>query len=252
MDPRAGQPGRLLTAAAAFAGVDGCRAGWLAVAFADIPAGAILHDAPTFADLLDALPGAILAVDMPIGLPEQVTRGGRGPEQAVRPLLGERRSTVFSIPSRAAVREEDYREACRVALETSDPPRKVSKQGFNLFPRIREIDALMTPELETRVFEAHPELSFRRLNGNRAVPEPKKVRGRVSPEGMAARRALLLDAGYGAAFLDRSPPPGAGRDDLYDAAVLALTARHVAQGTARPYPRDYARDARGLRVAIWA
>jgi len=33
--------------------------------------------------------------------------------------------------------------ACAAALATSDPPRKVSKQCFHIFPRIREIDALL-------------------------------------------------------------------------------------------------------------
>ena len=235
------------------AGVDGCRSGWLAVAFDDGPQDARVVHTPTFAALLDALPAdATIAVDMPIGLPDRVTKGGRGPEQAVRPHLGMRRSSVFSIPSRAAVMTEDYRDACTVALETSDPPRKISKQGFFLFPKIREIDALMTPALEARIFEAHPELAFWRLNGEEPVAEPKKIKGKVSPDGMAARIALLTAEGFAPGFLDQKLPKGAGRDDMMDATVLALVARRIAKGRATPFPQDFQRDARGLRVAIWA
>jgi predicted RNase H-like nuclease len=118
---------------------------------------------------------AVIAVDMPIGLPDRTGRGGRGPESAIRPLLGGRQSSVFSVPSRSAVMAEDYREACRIALATSEPPRKVSKQCFHLFPKIREIDALMIPPLQDRVFECHPELAFWRLAGEQAMALPKKV-----------------------------------------------------------------------------
>ena len=80
---------------------------------------------------------------MPIGLPPRAGPGGRGPENAVRPLLGQRQSSVFSVPSRGAIAATDYRQACRVALATSDPPRKVSKQLFMIAPKIREVDAVL-------------------------------------------------------------------------------------------------------------
>ena len=78
---------------------------------------------------------------MPIGLPERTGYGGREAENCVRPLLGARQSSVFSVPSRAAVYAQDYAQACAVALSTSDPPRKISKQLFNIAPKIREVDA---------------------------------------------------------------------------------------------------------------
>ncbi|MEP6566800.1 MAG: DUF429 domain-containing protein, partial [Mesorhizobium sp.] len=86
-----------------FVGVDGCKAGWIAVR--RHPSAAPTVDVfPTFATLLAALPdNAVIAVDMPIGLPDFSQRGGRGPEALVRPLLGARQSSVFSIPSRAAL-----------------------------------------------------------------------------------------------------------------------------------------------------
>ncbi len=85
------------------AGVDGCKAGWIAMR--QDPGGSpIVGVYPGFDDLLTALPSdAIVAVDMPIGLPEVSGKGGRGPEALVRPLLGQRQSSVFAIPSRAAV-----------------------------------------------------------------------------------------------------------------------------------------------------
>jgi predicted RNase H-like nuclease len=233
-------------------GVDGCKAGWIAVTLG--AQGAIepsVTVTPRFADLI--VGPEVVAVDMPIGLPDRTGRGGRGPETHVRPHLGERQSSVFSMPSRSAIRELDYGDACRTALATSDPPRKVSKQAFNLFPKIREIDALMRadPSLCRRVFEVHPELAFWRLNGERPVPVAKKVKSAVHGPGLAVRRQILMAQGFPAAFLE-AVPRGAGADDLLDAAANALIARRLSAGIARPFPDPPLSDAFGLTVAIWA
>ncbi|MBA5778982.1 DUF429 domain-containing protein [Stappia sp. F7233] len=236
------------------AGVDGARAGWIAVLrdlASDASPDVLL--VPRFADLLERPESpTLIAVDMPIGLPERAGSGGRGPERLVRPLLGERQSSVFSIPSRAAVYCDDYREACRVALETSDPPRKVSKQAFNIFPKIREIDALMSAQMEAVIYEVHPEVAFWRLNGERPMSLPKKVRSRANGPGLDERRDLLERHGFERAFLDQPPPRGAGRDDFIDACVNALIAERIMRGLARPFPEPPERDARGFRMAIWA
>src|SRR5512138_2468710 len=96
------------------AGVDGCPAGWIvALARLDGAAEPRVVVVPTFADVLAAAPSrSAIAVDMPIGLPERIGPGGRGPERALRPLLGARQSSVFAVPSRRAVFEADYRAAC--------------------------------------------------------------------------------------------------------------------------------------------
>ncbi len=126
------------------AGVDGCRAGWMTIWRETGEAAFRFHVFATLAELESALPElAALAIDMPIGLPDMILGSGRAPEKQVRPLLGQRQSSVFSIPARAAVEADDYREACRLAMLASDPPRKVAKQGFNLFPKIRELDLFL-------------------------------------------------------------------------------------------------------------
>lgn len=236
------------------AGVDGCKSGWVAVLRnLEDPAELRLATFPVFASLLACDPFlTIIAVDMPIGLPERISPSGRGPEKAARRHLGERQSSVFSVPSRAAVYETDYREACATAQRTSEPPRKVSKQCFYLFPKIREIDALMTPELEDRVFEVHPELAFWRLNGCKEMSLPKKVKSRANTAGLDQRRDLLVSKGLAAPFLDQTPPKGCGRDDLLDAAANSLIAERCLEGIAKPFPDPFSRDERGLRMAIWA
>ncbi len=245
------------------AGADGCRAGWI-VAFAgvsgDCLAGPDIFDVRVrvlarFADIFAApeQPQRV-AVDIPIGLPARIGPEGRGPERAVRPLLGERQSSVFAVPSRSAVYAPDYGAACRLALETYDPPKKVSKQLFMIAPKIREVDETLrgAPALIARVFEVHPEVAFWRLNGEQALREPKKVKSRPYEPGLALRRDILRKHGFSDAVTGQAPPTGAAADDLLDALVCAAIARRILAGRAAPFPDPPLRDAFGLPMAIWA
>lgn len=235
-------------------GADGCPDGWIAAYVCADGDALQLRVVRRFIDILAAPEQPrIVAVDIPIGLPDRAGPGGREAERRVRPLLGERQSAVFSVPSRAAIEAPTYGEACRRALQTSDPPRKVSKQLFMLAPKIREVDAALraAPEEAGRVFEVHPEVAFWRLNGERALAVPKKVKGRPYAPGLALRRRLLVAAGFPLAAR-LAPPPGAGPDDALDALACAAIARRLHRGIARPFPDPPPRDASGLVMAIWA
>lgn len=246
------------------AGVDGCKAGWIAVIRND--AGTYAQVFGSFAELLAAMPDdTVVSVDMPIGLPDFTTKGGRGPEALVRPLLGQRQSSVFSIPSRAAVHAEAgdftdieawyaaHRRSSAVAMQTSEPPRGVSIQAFGIFSKIREIDALMIarPQLRGRVIESHPEVAFWRLNGGQAMGLPKKIKGSVNPAGMAERKTLLARCGHERSFLDQAPPRGAATDDFLDACAMMLIAERHRRGETVSFPSPPGRDSHGIPVAIW-
>lgn len=248
-----------------FCGVDGCKAGWVA-ATRSADGGLDTQVFSSFEVLLSALPDdAVIAVDMPIGLPERAGHGGRGPETLVRQYLGQRQSSVFSIPSRAAVHAETgpftdveewssaHQRASAVARQTSDPPRGVSIQAFGIFSKIREIDRIMIAraELRDRVIESHPEAAFWRLNGESAMSLPKKIKGRVNPDGMEERRALLARRGLPRTFLDTPAPRGAAEDDFLDACAMLLVAERFANGLAVPFPDPPLKDSQGIPVAIW-
>lgn len=237
------------------AGADGCPGGWL-VAFVR-PNGneARLRIVARFSEIFSTAEAPlIVAVDMPIGLPERTGAGGRKPETIIRPLLGARQSSVFSVPGRTAIYAADYREACRLALATSDPPRKVSKQLFNIGPKIREVDEYLraNPPFAARTYEVHPELAFWQLNGERALTEPKKVKSRPHEPGLALRRGLLIGAGIPEEMVNAKPPNGADADDLVDALGCAAIARRIHAGVAQSFPDPPERDEFGLPMAIWA
>lgn len=249
------------------AGVDGCKAGWVAVWRLDPTAALETKVFPDFPSLVAALPSpTIIAVDMPIGLPDFIHGSGRGPEQAVRPWLGARQSSVFSVPSRSAVYAETgmltnqseiiaaHKRASTIAQLTSNPPRKISIQAFMLFPKIREIDTNLRndPALAERVFESHPEFAFTVLNANQPMSLPKKIKGKINRPGMDERKDLLMRCGIDRSFLDQKPPHGAGEDDFLDACAMLLIVERIATGKARPHPEPLQRDGFGLPVSIWA
>ncbi len=245
----------------AIAGVDGFRQGWIAAI--RFPDGAFAAQPfARFADLLAALDGdATIAVDMPIGLLDRNGPDGRGPEKPLKKHLGKMAPAVFPIPSRPAIYAapgpfsglpailEGFKEACDVARQTSEPPKAFSLQAFGLFPKIRELDALLRADqtLAARVIESHPEAAFQRLNCERPLSFKKKAAGAA---GIRERRNLLLAHSLPPALLDQSFP-GVGMDDLLDAAALLFSAARFARGEAKPFPDPPGRDAFGLPVAIW-
>jgi predicted RNase H-like nuclease len=77
-----------------------------------------------------------------------------------------------------------------------------------------------------RVFEVHPEVSFRELLGRPLAPKSTAL-------GVAERRLALAKAGID---LPDLPYP---TDDVLDAAVAAWSAARFASGAARPLPEGH-------------
>jgi predicted RNase H-like nuclease len=243
------------------AGIDGCRDGWMVVFIRPHSRTVRTRVIKKFKDIVSAPERpAFIAVDIPIGLPNFSPRRGRIAEEEVRSLVKRRRSSVFRIPSRPAVYagvdcrsipndNKRYKHACAVARRTSADKKAFAKQGFFLFPKIVEVDKLLCRHkiLRRRVYETHPELTFWRLNGERAAAHPKS-----GQPGIQLRRRLLIAAGLPRDIVHASPPRGAKIDDLLDALACALIARRIRAKTATSFPARVPRDAHGLPMAIWA
>jgi predicted RNase H-like nuclease len=199
-------------------GVDGYRRGWVAVELLDGRfAGAAVF--ASFSELAGAYAGApVLAVDIPIGLPEAGTRPA---DAAARSFLRPRSSAVFTTPVRAALVAPNYAAARAIAPTTSS-------QAYALGKKILEVD--LVAEGDDRIHEVHPEVSFRALTG-RSLP-PKKTWN-----GLNARREALAGAGI---VLPGDLPAGglAPPDDVLDAAAAAWSADRIARGEASTLPAD--------------
>ena len=128
------------------AGVDGCRAGWI-VAFVrpDRRRGAHPRRCRTFPTSLTARRNTRRSS------PSTCRSACRSaPAMAdARPRMRSGRCSArgnprcFRCRRARRCRRTDYREACEIALATSDPPRKISKQLFMIAPKIREVDACL-------------------------------------------------------------------------------------------------------------
>lgn len=233
-------------------GLDGCRGAWAGVLLdLDDPVRFRAARFARVADFLDAPEAPLrVGIDIPIGLDDHVTAGGRAADRAARAMLGAGRSSVFPVPARAAVYAQSYDAAKALARENSTPPFAPSIQCWNILPYIREVDALLRarPDLGTRLHEVHPEIAFRRLNGDTPLTAGKKGPARAA--GLAERRALLAAAGLPEGLI-AARPVGIGADDHLDALAGLVVARDLLAGRARSLPDPPGRDAHGLPIVIW-
>ncbi len=219
-------------------GVDACRVGWVGVALEH----GVTHTyvAANIADLADraVLDGSVdvVAVDMPIGLPD---RGRRQADILARAAVGPRRSSVFMTPVRAAMEASDHASAGVLNRERAG--EGLSVQAFSLKPKILQVQQWVR-ETSLRVVEVHPEVSFAQLAGG-------FLNLRKSTWAGAERRRALL-AAAGVVLADELGEAGTV-DDILDAAVAAWTARRVARGQALSMPDPPEVFSDGLSCAIW-
>jgi len=145
---------------------------------------------------------------------------------------------------RSVLAASTYEEAC--ALSRAACGKAISKQLFNILPKIREVDALVTPRRQQCLFEMSPELSLAVLAGA-PMGHPK-----TRPAGRAERIHALATA-FGPEAIERHVrrvPRGAQLDDVLDAFAGAWTARRHAAGRHLQLGGDT--DERGLRMEVVA
>ena len=234
-------------------GADGYRDGWLVVLWQPTTGTRRRRTVPDVATLLD-LPEAptVLGVDMVIGCPDRAESGGRRCDRAARQLLGHPRgASVFSPPAYDALPAATYEDAQRRNRASGPDAPGLSKQTFYLMPKMRALAERMTPALQERVREVHPELAFYAMNENTAVDASKH-----SDDGRAARADLLEAHGFPdvRAAIDALTDSKVGADDVLDAHAACWTARRLHEGTAERCPpsnESAPRNERGLRMEIW-
>jgi predicted RNase H-like nuclease len=205
------------------AGIDGTKGGWVGVVLEDgVFAGDHLVQPveARFDDLVDA---QVLAIDVPIGF------GPREADAAARRFLTGAASTVFTTPKR------------EILEMPFGPGLGVSAQAHALGRRILHVTQLA--QADSRLYEVHPEVSFRAMNGGRPLRYRKKSAG-----GVLERLELLRQHGIELAKLRESA--SVPLDDVLDAAAAAWSAQRIAMTAARTLP-DPPEVVDGRSVAIW-
>jgi predicted RNase H-like nuclease len=232
----------------AYVGVDGCRAGWLAVHREGGALAYRIHEDVTALMRTHSAPSMVL-IDVPIGLPWH-GQEGRPCDALARRVLGPARApSVFSPPCRSAAKAGSTQEARQLNLAALG--RSLSAQAWGICSKVAEVDSwlLEHPDERPRLLEVHPEVCFWGLNGQRPMLHRKS-----SKEGRAERLALLnsfepevhelLEK-----VLAETRRKDVAADDVLDALVAMLTGS-VQRGALQALHGSPDRDERGLPMQM--
>ena len=228
------------------AGADGFKSKWFVVLKNRTTKRMLRRIVPSFAGLL-CLPEnpSVVTVDIPIGLPQFASPGGRACERLSRKVLGPRASSVFSAVGRVPLLQPNRLEADRASRLGGG--LGVGAQAWGLAKKLLEADEAMTVEAQHVVHEVHPEVSFWAMHGGRPMPFGKKCR-----EGIRARQDVLLRAGFPPEFVEAlAADLRVPADDFLDACAAVWTAERIAHGLGKRFPDEIDLDMRGLDQAIW-
>lgn len=228
-------------------GIDACPAGW-AVCTLDFGGDVSFAVVEHTRDLAGLIAGCDSAcVDIPIGIPDAAQRVC---DARAKSTLGRYNARVFMTPPRSVFAQPDYPNANAESRRVLG--KGLSKQAWNILPKVRAVDALLQEhhDLRGRVHECHPEIALWGL-GSAVVAANKATR-----EGRDARLGLLgrfVNAPERCLENARMSIPArhAKDDDLIDAMVCAVAAAGVWDDMLRPLDPAEPRDATGLAMNIW-
>lgn len=229
-------------------GIDGCRAGWIAISLDEDNAGYwLLESQSELGDYFEKYDR--IFIDVPVGLTEE--QYTRECDEELRDVLGPNyQSSVFSPPIRPALHAPTYAEASMTSFETTG--KKVTLQSWNITPNIRAVDQFLQEDeaLRDKVFESHPELLFQKLNGGNAILQKKATK-----KGLRHRLGLLKEKSEFADDFFRDIKEEYRRnqvdeDDIVDAMALGLYAQYSLDKEMKTLPEEPPTDSTGLPMAI--
>lgn len=229
-------------------GLDGCRAGWIAISLDEDNAGYWLLESDDELEKFFEDFNRIF-IDVPIGLEDE--NYVRECDEQLRERLGpDYKASVFNPPLRPALHAPTYAEASMTSYEITG--KKISIQAWNITPNIRTVDSLLTnnKEFEEKVYESHPELLFQILNGGSSILQKKATK-----KGLRHRLGLLKNQSKFADDFFRDIKEEYRRnqvdeDDIVDAMVLALFAKRSLENEMKTLPENPPEDSEGLAMAI--
>lgn len=186
-------------------GIDGARGSWVRITYDSI--SLCLTISEKLEDLL--IEGAVHFVDMPKDL-ATIDAPDRLCDAWMRSQLKQRKSSIFTPPIQNVLMESSYAEANAKSRELVG--KGISKQAWNLVPRIREFQTITDAD----VYESHPEVCFAFMTGNEAAFSKKTEAGELE-------RIELLRR-----YSNSSPwkwkMSNVQVDDIIDACILAVAA----------------------------
>lgn len=229
-------------------GIDGCKAGWIAICLDENHAGYWLVESDL--ELKEAF-GEYdrILIDVPIGLNDE--EYVRECDEELRGVLGsDYRASVFNPPIRSALHSPTYAEASMESYEVTG--KKISIQAWNITPNIKSVDQLLqeNEEFRGKVFESHPEFLFQRLNGGNPILQKKETKkGLRHRLGLIKERSPFINDFY-REIKEEYRRNQVEEDDIVDAMVLALFAWRSKEEELKTLPEDPPVDSTGLKMAV--
>ena len=194
-------------------GIDGCKSGWVIAHYINNqPKLSIVKSLADFSFHNNAH----IIIDMPVLCPESIINYPRKRDILAKKKLGRCHSRVFYAPVKSWLRK-DYALINDICDEHAKP--KLSKQSFNLFKTILDVQSFIDSNPNYHIEESHPELVFQYLNNGTPL-ESKK-----SPPGQRKRNDLLNESLPNLACINIQLK-GCAIDDILDAMAMVWVGKN--------------------------
>jgi len=186
-------------------GIDGCKSGWFAAwqNQEGVIETAVFQSTSNLKNFFIGTNQLIIGIDIPVILSEVMPRQA---DQLARKLLSKKASSVFTAPTPEMLDQPNYEKA-----------------------------SLILHYENIKVFEIHPELSFRAMNNEKVILESKKT-----DEGFKIRKSLLdkhfLDLNFDA-IRTKYQKKDVMDNDILDALVVLWSAKRIANNQASYIPK---------------
>ena len=211
-----------MTSATSVIGIDGTSTGWIAsIGSARNKVLSTIRYSEKLHRLLSNYPNSVVVIDMPIELNKKNYL--RECDVLAKKYLGSNfQSSVFIPPLKRVLQCSSYQEANKLSKEITG--RGLSKQAWYLKNKINEVRGVS--KIYNRVYEGHPECSFKMLKKETLIAKKKSVLG------IFERLDLLKKAGLDplSISIEIEKNSKIKIDDVLDSMALFITALRIVEG----------------------
>ena len=203
-------------------GIDGTSSGWIAsIGSSKKKCVSIITFSEKLDKILSDYPDSVVVIDMPIELNKK--KYLRECDVLAKRYLGKNfQSSIFIPPLERVLECANYQEANMLSKKITG--KGLSKQSWNLKTKISEVQGLS--RLSNKIYEGHPECSFKMLKNETLGAKKKSVLG------IFERLGILKKAGLDplSISLHLENDLTIKIDDVLDSVVLFITASRIFEG----------------------
>ena len=228
-----------------YVGLDGCRYGWVCCQIQDEKVSFVLLKHISDITKLNSI---LMFIDVPIGLGDKKVK--RTIDIELRKLLSKsRKSSVFTPPIMEVLDIENYKIGNEISKKISG--KGISIQSWNISKKIKEVnDFLLNKNShQCNLFESHPELCFESINKKPLISSKKTDNGIIERLEIL-NQYISLSHKKVTDFYGKFKSNMLKKDDIIDAAVLALSAKLWSKNGKCQIMQEISHDSNGIPFQI--